>query len=257
MSAPTVQDVYNALDAIAPFELQEDFDNAGILIGRKDALVTTILCTLDVTMTVVDEAIKMGAQLIVSHHPLLFHATHTLVEGNPEVDVICALIRANIALISAHTNIDKSPLSGSACAAKALGLQNIKQQGYVFYGNFDKPLTKDEVAQKVRAKLNTPLRVYGCAKEIGTLAIAGGAYGEGYMEALSLNAQAYMTGEIRHHEAVDACARGMLLLEGGHYATEVIFIPALCQYLQNVLNTIQYKVRVFPSTCVPYAGALE
>lgn len=259
MSAPTVQAIFDWVNSVAPFETAEDFDNAGLLLGRADAQVKTVLCALDVTMEVVDEARALGANLILSHHPLMFHPLKNLREDTPENNVICELVRAQIALISAHTNLDKTALSGSACAARALGLKNIRQQGYLFIGETaDDTENAETLAQAVKKTLRAPLRVYGDARApVHTLAIAGGAYGEGYMEALNAGAQVYLTGEIRHHEALDAVARGLTLFEGGHCATERILVQPLAQCLQNAMNALKYKVRVCPSTSVSYPGALE
>lgn len=260
MSAVRTSEIYDILNELAPFDTAEAFDNAGFLLGRADALVENVLCALDVTMEVVEEAKALNAQLIVSHHPLFFHGHKNLLEGLPENDVICEMIRSRIALISAHTNLDKSPLSGSACAARRLKLQNIRQEGYLFIGDVEGGgMRADELGQKIRDLLKAPLRIFGDQNEIiHTLAIAGGAYGEGYQEILDghLGAEAYMTGEIRHHEAVDAVARGLVLYEGGHYATEQLLVPELADYLQTRLNALQYTVRVYPSTCVAYPGAL-
>lgn len=258
MSVLTVRKVYETIDQIAPFDTAEGFDNAGMLLGRADAPIDTILCALDVTMEVVQEAKALKAQLIVSHHPLMFHAIHSLLEGSPENDVLCEMIRSSLSLISAHTNLDRSPLSGSACAAKLLGLKDVRQEGYLFIGETDAPMRASALEQMIQKKLHAPVRLFGDEEKlIHRLAIAGGAYGEGYMEALNAGADAYMTGEIRHHEAVDACARGLVLFEGGHYATEAPLVSPLSGYLQNALNALQYNVRVFPSTCVAYRGALD
>ena len=259
---PSASEIYHLIDKIAPFDTAEDFDNAGFLIGNMDQKVETVLCTLDVTKEVVREAEKIGAQLIVSHHPLFFRGHKNLLEGDPEVDVICEMVRARLSLISAHTNLDKTFYSGSACVARALGLENIRQEGYLFIGDIpkDSKIHASGLKNIMYEKLRAPLRMYGEENAcIRTLAIAGGAYGEGYQEIIekNLGAQAYLTGEIRHHEALDAVARGLVIYDGGHYATECLLVPELATYLQNALDALKYSVRVYPSTCVSYPGALE
>ncbi len=259
---PRASEIYQLIDQIAPFDTAEDFDNAGFLIGSQDQRVEAVLCTLDVTKEVVREAEKAGVQLIISHHPLFFKGHKNLLEGDPEVDVICEMVRARLSLISAHTNLDKTFYSGSACAARALGLENIRQEGYLFIGDMPKDAKVNASGLKniMHEKLRAPLRMYGEeTASIRTLAIAGGAYGEGYHEIIekNLGAQAYLTGEIRHHEALDAVERGLVIYDGGHYATERLLVPELASYLQNALDALKYSVRVYPSTCVSFPGALE
>lgn len=258
MPQVTVQRIYDEINAFAPFETAEDFDNVGLLVGRADQTVQTILCSLDVTMETVEEARRMGAALIVSHHPLMFHGIRRLTAGEPEADVLRALVQSDISLISAHTNWDRSVLSGSACTARALGLTDLTQSGYLFTGRFDMPLRPQEVAEKLRKAISAPLRVYGDRERmISVMSFAGGAYGEGCPEALAAGAQAYLTGEIRHHEITDAVARGLVIFEAGHYASEAPMIPALVSFLKERLGPDARSCRVEQTTCVPFPGALD
>ena len=256
MSA-TVKAVYDFVDLIAPFQNALDFDNVGLLTGSLNQPVTRVLVSLDVTMQTVNEAKAIGAELILSHHPLFFHGRKNLAEGDPEADTICALVRNSIALVSAHTNLDLSPFSGSACCAKGLDLRNIHQDGLLFTGDCE-PQSAAQMGEKIRTLLHAPLRVYGePSLMLNSLSICGGAYGEGWKEALALGAKAYLTGEIGHHDVLDAVQRGMVIFEGGHFATEQILISNLAGALQNAMNELQCDVRVFPSACVSYHGALE
>ena len=142
--------------------------------------------------------------------------------------MLCELIRRDISLISAHTNWDQSVLSGSACVARAMGLDSLTQTGYLFTGRFAEPLTVRQAAQRLKEAVHAPLRVYGDPEKlISVMSFAGGAYGEGYLEAVQCGAQAYLTGEIRHHEITDAAARGVVIFEAGHYASEAPMSPAL------------------------------
>ncbi len=257
MPQATVQRIAELIDAFAPFDTAEDYDNVGILAGDPEREVKTILCSLDVTMDTVLEAGRLHAELIVSHHPLMFHGVRRLVRGNPEAEVLCELIRRDISLISAHTNWDQSVLSGSACVARAMGLDSLTQTGYLFTGRFAEPLTVRQAAQRLKEAVHAPLRVYGDPEKlISVMSFAGGAYGEGYLEAVQCGAQAYLTGEIRHHEITDAAARGVVIFEAGHYASEAPMIPALAAFLQERLREERLSCQVFQTTCVPFSGAL-
>ena len=254
MSKCTVRTVYERLNEIAPFETSESYDNTGLLIGDWDAAADRILCSLDVTADTVAEAVKYGAQLIVSHHPLMFHGTKRLIKGDPESDVIASLLRHGISLISAHTNMDQTFLSGSASVARGLQVNGLRQSGYLFTGDFERPVAAGEIVDKIRNIFAAPVRLYGDPnKRITTMSFAGGAYGEGYLEALGENAQAYLTGEFRHHEIIDGTARGLCLFEMGHYASEAPMIPGLCQYLRERLPD---GVMISETCSRPFYGAI-
>ena len=109
-------------------ETAESYDNVGALVGRRDAQVTKILVALDCTWDVVQEAERLGAELIVSHHPLLFHARKNLLEEDAEGRILCEMVRKHLSLVSAHTNLDQTEYSGSAACAKLLGLKNIRKE---------------------------------------------------------------------------------------------------------------------------------
>lgn len=122
----TVKTIEQLLQELAPFETAEGFDNAGLLLGRREQPVRRVLVALDATLDVVREAKEIGAELIVTHHPLFFHPRKNLVEEDPEARIACEMIRGEIALLSAHTNLDQTTLSGSACSARLLGLKNLR-----------------------------------------------------------------------------------------------------------------------------------
>ena len=259
MSKPTVQTVYDLIGEIAPYETAEDYDNVGLLVGRYDRSVSRILCSLDITMEMVEEALRLGAELIVTHHPLMFHARKNLREGEPEADILCSLVREKLSLISAHTNLDQTVYSGSASVARGLGLSDIRQYDpFVFLGDFAPEKSAGEVAAMLRERFQAPVRMYGDEKRpIRTLALCGGAYGMGYLDAEKAGAQAYLTGEIRHSDITDAVARGIVIFDAGHYASEAPMIPGLRDYLQNALNERGYSAQVLTTACVPFPGALE
>lgn len=249
----TVGEIEKIMADLAPVETAEAYDNVGLLVGRRNAPVNRILVALDCTGDVVQEAKRLGAELIVSHHPLLFHARKNLGEEDPEGKILCDLVRAGISLIAAHTNLDQTNLSGSACCAKLLELKNLRQEGYLFFGDLAAAMTARSLSNRLTTLLSWPIRIYGNEDTlISSLAIAGGAYDEGWQRAQALGAQALLTGEVRHHNALSAVMSGFVLLDGGHYATEAPLVPVLAEYLQKRLNDVQYMVRVYPSRSVPF-----
>ena len=121
----TVQNVYDFINERAPFDLQESFDNAGILVGHPDQEVHGIHVAMDVTGRVIDEAEAHGANLIITHHPMMFSARRRLVETDSETRLLCRLIRSNISLIAAHTNLDRAPGGINDVLAQLCGLTEI------------------------------------------------------------------------------------------------------------------------------------
>ena len=252
----TVKTIEDILNELAPVETAESYDNVGALVGRRDAQVTKILVALDCTWDVVQEAERLGAELIVSRHPLLFHARKNLLEEDAEGRILCEMVRKHLSLVSAHTNLDQTEYSGSAACAKLLGLQNIrKDTNYLFLGELESPMKASDLEKKISKTIAFPVRCYGDGDlMISTLAIAGGADDGDWMEAKALGAQALLTGEVRHHNALAASMSDFVLFDGGHYGTEAPLVPFLTEYLQNRLNDVQYNVRVFPSQCAPFGS---
>ena len=254
----TVQTVYDWMDGFAPFASAESFDNVGLLAGRFDLPVTGILTALDCTMEVVQEAKRLKADLILTHHPLMYHARKNMREDDPEGEVLCALIRNNMSLIAAHTNLDRVAGGINDVLGNLFSLQDMSGKDFVRTGKLPKKLTAYELKELAEVLLQAPVRLYGNPDMvIETMAVGSGAYDEGFEEAITQNAQAYLTGEVRHHNAIYATARNIVLLEGGHFATEAPGMAALSHCLQMELNRLQCLVDIFHFSGVSYQGALN
>ncbi len=254
----TVKAVYDWVDGFAPFLTAEEYDNVGLLTGRFDAPVNRILMALDCTLEVVEEAKRLRAELIITHHPLLFHSRKNMREDDPEGQVLCALIRNHMALISAHTNLDRAPGGISDTLGQLFSLENMRSEGFVRCGRLPSAMTAGELRDRASRILKAPVRLYGSPeKPLEALAVGGGAFDQGFEEAINLGAQAYLTGEVRHHNALNAVAQGMVLLEGGHFATEAPGLYALGGCLQMGLDGLQYSVAVLHFSGVSYPGALD
>ncbi|MBQ1946594.1 MAG: Nif3-like dinuclear metal center hexameric protein [Clostridia bacterium] len=251
----SVKTVYEWLNEIAPFETAEHFDNVGLLIGSMHAPVERVLVALDATPQVVQEALDLDVQLIVTHHPLMFGGTKRILYDNYEGGIVADIIQNNLHLIAAHTNLDLSPeYSGTACLSRKLGLENVRQEGFVFVGDLpDRGLDASLLREKIAAAENDAVYLFGDANaHIKTLGICGGAYDGGFEQARSMGAQAYLTGEVKHHNALAAAGTGFVLYQGGHFGTENALVKPLAQALQNHLNELQYSVTVYASSCYPY-----
>ena len=247
MSA-TVAQVLELVNGIAPFELAEPWDNVGLLAGRPDARVDAVLCALDMSLEVLNEAARKGAGLIVTHHPILFRGRKNLCETDGEGRLLCALVRSGIAMIAAHTNFDNASPGVNDALAAALALEDVeilesgmrlgrpKQTDFGMFSDF------------AASKLGGPVRRYGALdRPIRRVAVLGGA-GEDYAPlAIRAGADAYVTGEMAYHKALDAADNGLCVLEAGHAATERPAISALRRGLQIAADAVQYDICVLQS----------
>ena len=249
----TVQAIYDFIHERASFDTQDAYDNAGLLVGHPDQEVTGIHVAMDVTPTVLDEAIACGANLIITHHPLMFAPRKRLVETDYEAQLLCRMIRHRISLIAAHTNLDQAAGGINDVLAQVCGLTNITGEGFIRVGDLPHPMTVDELTAHVSRCLNTVVRPMGHGQRITRLGVCSGSGGDEWAAALSLGAQAFLSGEIKHHLALEAVGHGLTCLEAGHHATEEPGIFALADALQIHLNALQYPICVSKSQAPAYA----
>ena len=247
MSA-TVAQILALVDQIAPFELAEEWDNVGLLAGRPDAGVDTVLCALDLSMAVLEEAGRRNAQLIVTHHPILFRGRKNLNETDAEGRLLCALVRSGIALIAAHTNFDNAQPGVNDALASVLGLKDVRVLESGMRVGTPRQADFGAFADHAEAVLGGPVRRYGDAKKpIHRVAVLGGA-GEDYAAiARAGGADCYLTGEMAYHKAMDNLDNGLMILEAGHAATENPAISALRRGLQIAADAVQYDICVLQS----------
>ncbi len=247
MSA-TVAEVLALLEGIAPAEMAEAWDNVGLLAGRRDAPVERVLCALELSAGVLDEAIALGAQMIVTHHPILFRGRKNLCSDDPEGRLLCALIRADVALAAMHTNFDNVHPGVNDALAARLGLESVRAGEHGMCVGELPPMPLEAFADRVRCNLGGAVRVYGDrARAVRRVAVLGGAGEDFAGDACAAGADVYVTGEMGYHRALSAVDDGLCVIEAGHAATESPAIFALAGALQNSADAVQYKVRVLCS----------
>ncbi len=224
-----VQDVYDWLNELAPFDTAASFDNVGLLVGDPAAEATGVLFAVDATDGALREAARVGANLLVAHHPLMFAGVKRVRLDEPEGRVIAGLIGAGASLIAAHTNLDQASGGTGDSLAHTLGLADVyAANAYLRVGALPEPLTAEGLRARIAERLQTAVRVYcDTGRPISRVAVGPGALGEDAALAAAEGAQAYVVGEIHHHEILDACARGMTVFDAGHYATEYPGVKAL------------------------------
>ena len=248
-----VRTVYDLVGAVAPFETQWEEDNSGLLVGSPDQEVSAVLFALDVTGPVIDEACSLGAQLIVTHHPLMFDPLRSLTEETYEGRLIRRLVRENISLIAAHTNLDQAAGGTNDTLAALCGLSGVTGDGYFRSGILPEPVTVRAFADSLSENLKTTVRVMGPGSGIvRRVGVCSGSGGSEWRRAAEDGCDAFVTGEIRHHIALALADTGVATLECGHFATEEPGIAALAEALQNTLNHVECNVRVYVSAVPAY-----
>ncbi len=242
-SMTTVGEVFAFLQKKAPFELQERFDNAGFLVGREDVSVSKILVALDITEQVVQEAAEQGAQLIVSHHPVIFGGAKSVTDQTVTGRVLLALAENHIAAICAHTNLDAVEGGVNDALALRLGLTDIrqlKQEGVDRQGRpygigrvgfvSEQPLYDFAMAVKRLLGANG-IRLVDGGKPVRQVAVGGGACAEFMSDALAQGCDTFVTSDVKYHQFLEARALGLSLVDAGHFPTENVICPVLQDWL--------------------------
>ena len=242
----TVTHIYDAIDRLAPFWLTMDFDNTGILVGDRNREVSCALLALDCTPAVVEQARQLGAQLIITHHPVIFHPLKRVNEDA----VVYLLIRSDIAVISAHTNLDIAQGGVNDALVNAIGLRDCRglellneQTGAWLgrIGTLPEPLSPEAFAAHVKSCLNAASVKFAAApRAIHTVALCSSSGADCLDAAISAGADALLTSEVKQHEYLAAAAAGISIFDAGHFDTEDIVIEPLRDYLAKEIPDVHF-----------------
>lgn len=249
-----VGEVFAFLQKTVPFELQEGFDNAGFLLGRKNASVSKILVALDITEEVVQEAAEQGAQLIVSHHPVIFDSLKSVTDQTNTGRILLSLIENGIAAICAHTNLDAVEGGVNDALALRLGLAEIgqlRQRGVDEQGRPygigrvglvpEQPLY--DFAMAVRRLLGANgIRLVDGGKSVHMVAVGGGACADFMTDAVTQGCDTFVTSDVKYHQFLEARALGLNLVDAGHFPTENVVCPVLQGWLTQRFPQVAVSV---------------
>ena len=227
-----VKDIYDAIDKYAPFNLAYAWDNVGLLVGDMEREVEKVLITLDTDAAVVKEAIDNGCDLILSHHPVFFSPIKRISMSNDTGKMIELLIKNDISLIAAHTNMDVTKGGINDELARLFKLRNVRvleenpinpECGLGRIGELSDEMSFYELAQYAKNVLGVDgLRIAGDASAmVKTIAVAGGSCSEVIPLAYEKGAQAVVTGDMKYHDTIDNVNSGMNIIDAGHYGTEI------------------------------------
>lgn len=232
----TVRDVERALFDWAPRDLAESWDNVGLLVGDPDAPVDRVLVSLDITETVVAEAVEIGVDLIVSHHPVInctWHPVQTIRTDERQGRILTGLISHNIAAICMHTNLDAADGGVNDILAEKLGLTDLislneEKIGRIGTLNCELPLV-EFVHSVVKSLRCHGLRYTDCGRPVHRVAVGGGACGSYIPQAMARGCDTFVTSDLKYHDFLDTTE--MNLIDAGHFPTEDLICDELVKRL--------------------------
>lgn len=228
-----VKDFYGYLNSIAPFETQEDWDNSGMLVGDMNAEVKKAAVVLDITHEEIKKAKAIGADLIISHHPVIFNPIKSVTKGSVPYELVASSINA----LCCHTPLDIADGGTNDSLAELLGINVTRADDPILRFGTVEPTTAQELAGKIANTLNTKVRYADAGKTIKKIAICTGA-GCSLIEAAG-EIDAFITGDASHHNFLDCVQAGITLIAAGHYETEIIVVPVLVKKLQAQFPDIE------------------
>ncbi len=234
----TVKNIYDYINSIAPFATQEEWDNAGFLIGEFRKEVKKAVLCLDVTKAVAEYAKDVEADLIISHHPVIFNGIKNVKKGS----AVYTCIENDIAVISAHTNFDLAESGINYNLAMRLGLNDIKQidGSFLAVGNLDYEMSIDDFAQFVSDTLDVSgLRYTDTEKPVKAIAVGGGACEE-YIELAVQNADCFVTGDMKYHAMLECAENSYAVISAGHYETEHDSFIMLMDKLKALFADVEF-----------------
>lgn len=228
-----VKDFYGYLNSIAPFETQEDWDNSGMLVGDMDAEVKKVAVVLDITHEEIKKAKAIGADLIISHHPVIFNPIKSVTRGSVPYELVASSINA----LCCHTPLDIADGGTNDSLAELLGIEVTRTEDPILRLGTVEPTTAENLAGKIAKTLNTKVRYADAGRKIEKIAICTGA-GCSLIEAAG-EIDAFITGDASHHNFLDCIQAGITLIAAGHYETEIVVVPVLVKKMRAQFPDIE------------------
>ena len=244
-----VKDIINIIEEFAPLGIQEKWDNSGLCIGSPEDEVTSVLMGLDCTPELVDEAVACGADMIVTHHPLIFSGLKKISPDDLVGAAVIKAIKAGISIYAAHTNADKVIAGVSGAMAAKLGLENVaildedgEGTGLGVVGDLPTPMTSQEALAFVKERFN--LKTMRTSKpvdgKISRIAMCGGSGGSLIGAAKAAGAQLYISGDISYHNFFTP--EGFMIMDIGHYESEIEIVDILFSLIKKKFPTFAVRI---------------
>ena len=249
----TVKNIADFFSEKIPQEMKMDFDNVGLLVGLESEKVTCVLLALDITDAVISEAKGLGAQLIISHHPIFFDLKRVSSEDASSAKVV-RLLRHGISALCLHTNFDGMDGGVNDALAKALGvkvtgrledlaLADGTAYGIGRYGELAAPMALPDYLAFVKKSLDSNgLRYCDGGAPVQRVALCGGSGGEYVERALELGCDTLVTADVKYHQMLDAKERGLSVIDADHFCTENVAMPVLADMLEARFSDVEAHI---------------
>jgi len=244
-----VKEIISAIEEFAPLSIQEGWDNSGLCVGSPEDEVTSVLLALDCTPELVDEAVACGADMIVTHHPLIFKGLKKISVEDQVGEAVVKAIRAGISIYAAHTSADKVLAGVSGAMAARLGLKNVRildedgeGTGLGTIGELDSPMTAEEAVDFVKERfslkaMRTSRPVEGMVSRV---AMCGGSGGSLISAAKAAGADLYISGDISYHNFFTE--KDFMIMDIGHYESEIEIVDILFSLIKKKFPTFAVRI---------------
>lgn len=251
----SVKEIRDYFDEIAPYDMKLDFDNVGLLVGFCDAEVTKAVAALDITDDVIEEAVSLGAQLIVSHHPLIFDPLKRVTDDDTKGKKIIRMLTNGISAICLHTNMDTAEGGVNDRLMAALGAEvtgllaphgahpDGSPYGISRLGKLKSPVEFDEFLARTKQRLHcNGLRYVDGGKPVEYIACCGGAGGSDMMKAYAAGCDTYVTADLKYDHFLLAKELGLNLIDADHFCTENVVVPYFKEQLAGRFPEIDVTI---------------
>ena len=260
----TVDHILKYVETLAPRAMKMDWDNVGLLCGSRSTPVTKVLVALDPFEHVCREAAEWGAEVIVTHHPIIFKPLPNITDETSIGRGLRTLIKHDISAVNAHTNLDQAPGGVNDVLAKKLALVNVQVMnpcgtdangepwGLLRMGEVpEQPL--GEFLKRVKTLLRCEgLRYVDGGKPVQKVAVGGGACGDGLMDALRSGCDTFVTSDVKYNQFWDAHDLGLNLIDAGHFHTENPVVAVLAEKIAAAFPDVEVKISETHGDCVKY-----
>jgi dinuclear metal center YbgI/SA1388 family protein len=248
----TIGDVIQAIETFAPSDLAEPWDNVGLQIGQKDWPVRAAWVALHPSIDVVTGACEKGIELLITHHPLIFKPLKSIDFSTPVGAIIRRAVQERLGLVAVHTNLDNAADGISDVLATRIGLKNLQilisenEQGPGRLGSLEKSLTLTSFARMIKDRLALDsLKIVGRSDlSVNKAAVCAGSGSSLLNHFLLSDAQVYVSGDLRYHDAITVKDANKGLIDIGHFASEHLIVEILARRLQKILSEKGMDVKI-------------
>ena len=239
----TIRDIADYFEEKVPSSLKLDFDNVGLLCGYPEKTVSKVMLALDVTAEVIEEAKDFGAQLILTHHPLIFHAMKTVRSDDLTGRLVISLIENGMSAICLHTNLDIVDGGVNDALAEVIGAEVVGKLDCGRVAELPKSENMECFTERVTEALAVSgLRYYDSGSSVRRIALCGGSGGELVYEAQVLGCDTVLTGEVKYNQWLDAKALGINVVDADHFCTENVVVPVLAELLHTGFPELELRI---------------